>query len=153
MTESSGQVPPPPESSGPPSVPPAPTPYGAPSYPAGPAPLGKPRGIGACIGLAIITLGIYTYVWVWKTHDEIKRHSGSGVGGPVGFLIYFVIAPVTYFLLPSEVGQMLARTGRPSRVKGLTGLWILLPLAGPIVWFVKVQGQLNEYWRSLGAPG
>jgi hypothetical protein len=115
--------------------------------------LGKPRSIGTSIGIAIITLGIYTYVWTWKTHEEIKQHSGSGVGGPVGFLIYFVISPVTYFLLAGEVRQMLERTGRTSRVKGITGLWILLPLAGPIVWFVKVQGQLNEYWRSLGAVG
>lgn len=135
-----------------PAVPPAGYPV-APGYPAMPGPLGTPRGIGACIGLAIVTLGIYTFVWTWKTHEEIKRHSGIGVGGPVGFLIYFVISPVTYFLLASEVRQMLARSGRPSRVQGLTGLWILLPLVGPIVWFVKVQGQLNEYWRSLGAPG
>jgi hypothetical protein len=126
---------------------------GPPGYSAGPGAIGQPRSIGACIGLAIITLGIYTFVWTWKTHDEIKRHSGIGVGGPVGFLIYFVVSPVTFFLLASEVRQMLARSGRPSRVKGTTGLWILLPLVGPIVWFVKVQGQLNEYWRSLGAPG
>jgi hypothetical protein len=116
-------------------------------------PVGSPRSIGSCIGLAIITLGIYTYVWTWKTHDEIKRHSGVGVGGPVGFLLYFVFSPVTYFLLPGEVRQMLARAGRPSQVQGTTGFWILLPLVGPIVWFVKVQGQLNEYWRSLGATG
>jgi hypothetical protein len=127
--------------------------YGPPGYSAGPGAIGKPRSIGACIGLAIITLGIYTFVWTWKTHDEIKRHSGIGVGGPVGFLIDFVVSPVTFFLLASEVRQMLARSGRPSRVKGTTGLWILLPLVGTIVWFVKVQGQLNEYWRSLGAPG
>jgi hypothetical protein len=66
---------------------------------------------------------------------------------------YFVVSPVTYFLLASEVGQMVQRSGRPSRVKGITGLWILLPLVGPIVWFVKVQGQLNDYWRANGATG
>jgi len=115
--------------------------------------LGKPRGIGVSILLAIVTLGIYTYVWTWKTHAEIKDHSGIGVGGPLGFLIYFVVSPVTAFLLPSEVGQMVTRAGQPSRVRGLTGLWILLPLIGAIVWFVKVQGQLNAYWRARGAVG
>lgn len=124
-----------------------------PGAPAPNGPVGKPRGIGTSIGLAIITLGIYTFVWTWKTHDEIKRHSGLGVGGPVGFIIYFVVSPVTFFLLPSEIRQMVERTGRPSTVKGLTGLWILLPLIGSIVWFVKVQGQLNEYWRANGATG
>ena len=114
-------------------------------------PLGKPRGIGISIFLAIITLGIYAMVWTWKTHAEIKAHSGIGVGGPVGFVIYFVVAPVTFFLLPSEINQMLAARGQQSAVKGLTGLWVLLPLIGAIVWFVKVQGQLNSYWKSLGA--
>ena len=151
---------PPPANYGPPAYPAAP---GPPNYPAAPGPppgypiaggpLAKPRSVGACIGLAIITLGVYTYVWTWKTHEEIKQHSGVGVGGPLGFLIYFVVSPVTFFLLPSEVRQLLARTGRRSRVAGTTGLWILLPLVGSLVWFVKVQGQLNEYWRSLGATG
>jgi uncharacterized protein DUF4234 len=133
------------------------TPYGQMPPPAAqPLPYGPPgqvRGIGVSILLAIVTLGIYAYVWTWKTHAEIKQHSGIGVGGPVGFVIYLVVAPVTFFLLPSEVRQMLERSGRPSRVRGITGLWILLPIAGAIVWFVKVQGQLNDYWRSVGAPG
>jgi len=138
----------------PPGYPPAPAYQPPAGYPAAArGPLGRPRGIGVSILLAIVTLGIYTYVWTWKTHDEIKRHAGLGVGGPLGFVIYFVVSPVTYFLLPSEVGQMLARAGHTSRVSGITGLWILLPLLGPLVWFVKVQGQLNDYWRSQGATG
>lgn len=128
-------------------------PQGYAGQPQGPGPLGRVRNIGVCILLAIVTLGIYTYVWVWKTQAEIKAHADVGVGGPVGFLLYFVFAPITYFLLPGEVRQMLARSGRESRVRGVTGFWLLLPLLGPIVWFVKVQGQLNEYWRSLGATG
>ncbi len=154
MTDQSGQyIPPAPGYPPAPSAPPAAAGYGAPGYGSAPGPLGKPRSIGKSIGLAIITLGIYTFVWTWKTHDEIKRHSGVGVGGPVGFLIYFVVSPVTFFLLPSEIRQMLARINQPSRVKGTTGLWILLPIVGAIVWFVKVQGQLNDYWRANGATG
>jgi hypothetical protein len=115
-------------------------------------PPGKQRGIGVCILLAIVTIGIYTYVWVWLTQDEIKRHSGQGVGGPLGFVIYLLLAPVTFFLVPNEVRDMMARAGQRSRVGALHGLWILLPLAGPIIWFVQVQGQLNEYWRTAPAP-
>jgi hypothetical protein len=148
VSDQPGQIPPqqPYAAAPPPPAPPA-------GYAAGPGPLGKPRGIGVSILLAIVTLGIYTLVWAWKTHDEVKRHSGIGVGGPLGFVIFFLVSPVTYFLLPSEIRQMLERGRRPSRVRGLTGLWILLPLIGNIVWFVKVQGQLNDYWRSLGAAG
>jgi hypothetical protein len=148
-----GQAPPPPPSGYPNAPSGPPVGYGAPGQLATSGALGKPRSVGTSIGLAIITLGIYTYVWTWKTHDEVKQHSGSGVGGPLGFVIYFVFSPVTFFLLPSEVRQMVERSGRQSRVQGTTGLWILLPLIGAIVWFVKVQGQLNEYWRSQGATG
>ena len=122
--------------------------YGQPGALAVAGPPGQPRGIGVSILLAVVTFGIYNFVWTWKTHDEIKRHCGVGVGGPLGFVIYLVIAPVTFFLLAGEVRQMLAVAGWPSRVQGTTGLWILLPLVGPLVWFVKVQGQLNDYWAA-----
>ena len=115
--------------------------------------LGHTRSIGKSILLAIVTLGIYPIVWVYKTHNEIKRYSGNGVGGVLGLVIYLVISPVTYFVLPSEVRWMHEDLdGGTSPVRGKTGLWILLPLVGPIVWFVKVQGALNRYWESKGAP-
>ncbi len=122
-----------------------------PGNPARPGPVGSPRGVGVSILLAIVTLGIYTFVWTWKTQDEIKRYSGTGVGGPLGCLIYLVASPVTFFLLPNEVAQMLRRAGWPSRVETTTGFWYFLPLVGSIVWFVKVQEQLNDYWRAAAA--
>ena len=113
---------------------------------------GETRSIGKCILLAIVTLGIYGIYWTYKTQDEIKRYSGNGVGGVLGLVIYLVISPVTYFIVPSEVRYMYEDLdGGTSPVRGTTGLWILLPLAGPIVWFVKVQGALNRYWQSKGA--
>ncbi|HEY8726097.1 MAG TPA: DUF4234 domain-containing protein [Gaiellaceae bacterium] len=116
-------------------------------------PVGNTRSIGLSILWAILTLTIYTYVWTYKTHEEIKRYSGNGVGGVIGFVIYFLLAPVTYFLVASEVRYMYEDLdGQKSPVRGLTGLWILLPLIGQIVWFVKVQGALNRYWESKGAP-
>jgi hypothetical protein len=41
--------------------------------------------------------------------------------------------------------------GRESPVRGMLGLWFLLPLIGQLVWFSKVQGSLNDYWRSKTA--
>ena len=113
--------------------------------------LGHTRSIGLSILYAIITLGIYAIVWVYKTHDEIKRYSRNGVGGVIGLVIYLVISPVTFFVVPSEVRYMYEDLdGGTSPVRGTTGLWILLPLAGHIVWFVKVQRALNRYWESKG---
>jgi Domain of unknown function (DUF4234) len=109
---------------------------------------GKQRGIGVSLLLFLVTFGIYGLVWAYKTHDEIKRSSGIGVGGLAGVLIFLLVAPVTLFLLPHEVKQLAERRHKTSRVSALTGLWILLPLIGPIVWFVKVQGQLNDIWAA-----
>jgi uncharacterized membrane protein YgcG len=77
-------------------------------------PLGQPRGIGFAILMAIITLGIYTLYWVFKTQDEVKNHSGQGVGGVLGLVIYIVVGIVTWFLVPSEVGKMYQQDGRPA---------------------------------------
>lgn len=114
--------------------------------------LGKPRSIWKSIGLAVITLGIYMFVWTYKTHGEISTHSGQGVGAVLGLVIFLVVSPVTYFVVPSETRKMYEQDGRTSPVKGITGLWLLLPLIGSVVWFVKVQRALNDYWTSKGAP-
>ena len=114
-------------------------------------PLGQPRGIGFGILLFIITFGIYSLYWVFKTQEEVKNHSGQGVGGVLGLVIYIVISPITWFLVPSEVGKMYQQDGRTAPFTGWTGLWLLLPIVGAFVWFIKIQGALNRYWESKSA--
>ena len=115
-------------------------------------PFGNRRSIGLSILWAVLTIGIYTIIWTYKTQEEIKRYSGNGVGGVIGLVIYILISPVTFFIVPSEVRYMYEDLdGERSPVRGITGLWFILPLIGHIVWFVKVQGALNRYWQSKGA--
>jgi Domain of unknown function (DUF4234) len=116
-------------------------------------PLGQQRGIGFAILISIITLGIYTFYWVFKTQEEVKEHSGIGVGGVLGFVIYFLLSPVTWFLIPSDVGKMYKADGREAPFSGWTGLWLLLPIVGAFVWFIKIQGALNRYWESKSTAG
>lgn len=114
-------------------------------------PLGQPRGIGFGILLFIITLGIYSLYWVYKTQEEVKEHSGIGVGGVLGLVIWILVSPISWFLIPSEIGKMYKADGREAPFTGWTGLWVLLPIIGGIVWFVKIQGALNRYWESKSA--
>src|SRR5262245_45715093 len=114
-------------------------------------PLGHPRGIGFCILLFIVTLGFYSYYWAYKTQDEMKQHTGEGLGGVLGLVIWILISPVSAFVIPSEAGNMYAGSGRPKPVTGWTGLWLFpfgFLIITAIVWFVKVQGSLNRYWES-----
>lgn len=120
-------------------------------------PIGQIRGTGICILLTIITLGIYPIIWYYKVHEEMKQHTGVGLGGLVALLLALFVGVASPFLCSGEVGDLYARQGREKPVTGLTGLWVipgfLLLLIGPIVWFVKTNGALNEYWRSQGAQG
>lgn len=118
-------------------------------------PVGKVRSTWAVIGLSLITFGIYTLYYYFATHQEMKDHSGEGVGGPLGLVIaLFTLGLVTPFLFPHEVGNLYVRQSRPRPVSATTGLWVLLGsvlLVGPLVWLIKTNGALNAYWRSMGA--
>jgi hypothetical protein len=119
-------------------------------------PLGQPRGVGFGIFLFIITLGFYGWYWVYKTHEEVKQHSGEGLGGVLGLVIWILIGAVSAFVIPSEIGKMYAKDGQQPPVTGWTGLWLFpfgILLIPAIVWFVKVQGSLNRYWEGKGAAG
>lgn len=120
-----------------------------------PAPeLGKVRGTGTAMLLTLVTFGLYPLYWYYSVHTELKRHTGTGLGGPLALVLAIFVGVASPFLVSSEVGELYARRGMPKPVSGATGLWFLpgaLLLVGPIVWFVKTNGALNSYWRGLGA--
>ena len=119
-------------------------------------PLGQPRGIGFGILLFIITLGIYGLYWVYKTSEEMKQHTGEGIGGVLGLVVWIVVGAVMAFVIPSEIGNMHKKDGREPPVTGWTGLWLFpfgIFIIPAIVWFVKVQGALNQYWESKASAG
>ncbi|MDQ4052137.1 MAG: DUF4234 domain-containing protein [Actinomycetota bacterium] len=131
-----------------------PPPFGvSPSPHASHVALGKIRGTGLCILLVFVTLGIYSIVWFYQTHAEMKRHSGNGLGGGLALVLAIFVGFVSPYISSSEVGQMYERAGQKKPVSGATGLWYfpgLLILVGPLVWFIKTNGALNAYWRSQG---
>ena len=69
----------------------------------------------------------------------------------IALVIYIFVSPVLMFTMPNEIKNMYERDGRPSPVSAIWGLWFLLPLIGNIIWYVKVQNSLNEFWTSKGA--
>lgn len=109
----------------------------------------KQRNIGKQILLSVVTLGFYGYYWAYQSHEDIKQHTGEGVGGVVGVIIYIFIGIVTLFLLPVEIKKMYEADGRQSPVGPGTAFWILL---FGIPWYVKCQRALNDYWASKGIP-
>jgi uncharacterized protein DUF4234 len=112
---------------------------------------GRPRGIGLGILLFAVTLGFYGWYWVFKTQEEIKQHTGQGLGGVLGLVVWILISAVSAFVIPSEVGKMYSKDGRAAPITGWSGLWLFpggILVVPAIVWFVKVQGALNRYWEA-----
>ena len=106
---------------------------------------------GLVILLTIVTLGIWGILWTYRTNEDLKRHNGDGLGGVLGIVIYLLLSIVLMFTIPDEISKLYKRDGRESPVSAVWGLWFLLPLIGNIIWYVKVQRSLNEFWLSKGA--
>src|SRR5690349_1052082 len=124
--------PPPPPPPPPPTTPPPPPPgqqYAAPvQY--GAVHIGKVRSTDLCSLLYIVTLGTYGLVWWFLVHDDMKTHSGQGIGG--------LVALILAFFSSDEVGKLYERSGRQAPVSALTGLWFfpgIFLIFLPIVWF------------------
>lgn len=104
--------------------------------------------------LYIVTLGFYSLYWSYAVHKEIKDYAKDGLGGPLGLVLAIFLFFVVAFTLPSEIKNLYERRGMKPPVAGTTGLWVLpgaILIVGPIVWFVKVNGALNAFWRAEGA--
>ena len=106
---------------------------------------------GLVILLTIVTFGIWTFLWTYRTSEDLKKYNGDGLGGVLAVVIHLVFSPVLMFTIPNEIKNMYERDGRQPPISAVWGLWVLLPLIGLIVWYVKVQRTLNDFWLSKGA--
>jgi Domain of unknown function (DUF4234) len=106
---------------------------------------------GLVILLTIITCGLFGIYWTYRTNEDLKAYNGDGLGGGLGIVIFLLLSVVLMFTIPAEVEKMYQRDGRESPVSPMLGLWFLLPIIGNIIWYLKVQDALNDFWLSKGA--
>jgi hypothetical protein len=126
------------------------------SPPGARAPIGRPRSVGLTILVSVVTLGIWTWVWSYWNGEELKTYRREGLGGVAYLLLTIFISPVTMFLLAGEVERLYTQEGEQPRITAMWGLWFLLPLIGNIIWYVRIQRAINEFWQARGgtpSPG
>lgn len=134
-----------------PGVAPAPPPWA--QYAQSTGPLGTMRPTGMTMLLFFVTLGIWGFVYYFQTQEEMKRHSGEGVGGVLALVIAVIFGIVSPFILSHEVGRLYERRGQTPPVTALTALWFfpgMFIIVGPFIWFIRTNNALNDYWRSQG---
>jgi hypothetical protein len=106
---------------------------------------------GLNILLTIVTCFVWAFLWTYHTSEDLKKRNGDGLGGVIALVILFVFSPIIYFTIPNEIKNMYERDGREPPVTAIWGLWVLLPIIGNFIWYLKVQRVLNEFWLSKGA--
>lgn len=112
------------------------------------------RSTGIAILLTIVTFGIYVIYWFFAVHNEMKRHAGTGLGGGLALLLAIFVGIAMPFVTSNEIGNLRSRAGLEPKVSALTGLWNFpgaFIVIGPLVWFIKTNGAINDYWVSRGA--
>jgi hypothetical protein len=114
------------------------------------APIGTPRSVGLTILVSIVTFGVWTWVWSYMNGEELRRYRRDGLGGIAYLLLTIFISPVTMFLLANEVEYLYREAGEEPRITTLWGLWFLLPLIGNIIWYVRIQNAINQFWQARG---
>lgn len=129
-----------------------PPPAGVP--PVGAGVLGKRRNpFGVWLGLPLITLGIYGFVWVYKTNKELAAYNSRIKVNPTLSLLAFLIGWV--LIVPPFVAawRLGTRTAEAQRAAGLPeispGIAFLLWLigGGPLY----LQFEINKIWNRY--PG
>ena len=141
----------PPAAAPPPVPPPAAATAAPPTTVGGPGSLGKPRSVFMVIVLSIVTFGIWTLVWSYQNGDELKRHNTTGLGGIAYLVLTLLVSPVTMFLMASEVEQTYRKKGMEPPITTIWGLWFLLPIIGNLIWYVRIQHAINDYWTTMGS--
>jgi hypothetical protein len=101
--------------------------------------------------LAIVTCGIWSILWSYRTHDDLQKHNGDGIGGGIAVIIAIFAAFVIMFTVPMELEKTYQRRGWQSPETAMLGLWFLLPIIGNLIWYLKIQRALNAYWQAMGS--
>lgn len=140
------------------TMPPPPPPPVSPFGVAGPTTGRPPESLGGVfyskplnILLVVVTCGVWAAVWAWRTHEDLRTYTNDGLGGVAALIITLLVSPVIMFMTPYEIQRMYERDGRQSPVTTIWGLWFLLPIIGNLIWYLKVQSALNDFWLSKGS--
>jgi Domain of unknown function (DUF4234) len=122
----------------------------------------KRNVVAVWLGLPLITLGIYSYVWIYKVNDEARRFLGDDSIRPALSVLAFIpgailiIPPfVAIYRLGKRIARMEAAAGSPNRAEPVVGLLLGFVFS---LYSLYYQDHLNGLWDrylhtgSVGPP-
>jgi Domain of unknown function (DUF4234) len=127
--------------------------------PSGPPPIGaqmKRRNVFAVwIGLPIITLGVYSLVWYYKIHEELKQFDSRATINPAGSLLTVMfgwvlcgIPPlVSYYNTGQRIANAQRAAGLPQTCTPVLGLVLNIFFGVGALYY---QAELNKIVGHYG---
>ena len=105
--------------------------------------------VAVWLGLPLITLGIYTFVWQSKIHSELGTVDRRRIVGAVGPVLAWIFGAFTLMIWPLvstyNTGQTIAATqrsaGLPANCSGLLGLLLVFIFGTHTLYY---QIELNK---------
>jgi Domain of unknown function (DUF4234) len=118
----------------------------------------KRNVIAVWLGLPLITLGIYSFVWIYKVNDEARRFLGDNSIRPALSVLAFIpgailiIPPfIAIYRLGTRIARMEAAAGSPNRAEPVVGLVLGFVFS---LYSLYYQDHLNGLWdRYLFSGG
>jgi Domain of unknown function (DUF4234) len=102
------------------------------------------------LGLPFITLGIYSYFWIYNVNDEARRFLGDDSIKPALSVLAFIpgailIVPpfIAVYRLGNRIARMEQAAGSPNRASGGIGVLLVFVLG---LYSLYYQDHLNAIW-------
>jgi hypothetical protein len=116
--------------------------------------------VGVWLGLPFITLGIYSYVWIYKVNDEARRFlrddsikPGLSVLAFIPGFILIVPPFVAVYRLGTRIARMEEAAGLPSRASGGIGLLLAFVFSlYPLYYQSHLNGVWDRYYQGSTMP-
>jgi cbb3-type cytochrome oxidase subunit 3 len=116
----------------------------------------KRRNPWGVLGLSIITIGVYYFVWWYKINNEMKNY-GIEVDPTKAVLAMtlgaFIIVPpyVSVYNTADRILKAQVKSGAADRIAPIIGLILMFVFSVAIP--VYYQSQLNKVWDAEAARG
>jgi hypothetical protein len=117
----------------------------------------KKRNPLGVLGLTIITVGIYFFVWYYKINDEVRRAENDQTMSPTRSIMamtfgWLIIVPpfIAMYNTAKHVQAMETRFGVGQTVE--PALTVILMVVFTLGNGIYIQEHLNRAWDAAGSP-
>ena len=119
--------------------------------------VGKTRNPWGVWLIALVTLGVYFFVWYYKVNRELRDYDPDIEVEPglallavlLGWIVFFVFAWVSVYRTGDRIQQAQTTSGATERCNGWLGILFYILGGFNMVYY---QSQLNKVWDRHGSP-